>query len=90
MSINIIQNYQFHDFVGTAGVTLTLIAYFLLHAGKWESHELKFSFANAFGSGMILYSLAHDFNFSGFLIESIWVVISLYGASRTFFARKNA
>ena len=89
MSIELISKYQFHDFVGTIGVILTLIAYFLLHHEKWDSKDLKFSLANAFGSGMILYSLAHEFNFSGFLIESIWVVISLYGVIKTKMATKK-
>lgn len=80
-------NIQFHDLIGTAGVFLTLFAYFLLQLGKWDSKELRFSLANVFGSGMILYSLVHDFNLSGFLIESIWVLISFYGVYKSSVAK---
>lgn len=76
-------NIETHNFIGTFGVLLTLMAYFLLQAGKWQSSQIRFSLANALGSGLILYSLYFDFNFSGFLIESIWVVLSLYGLYRS-------
>ncbi|MBH46628.1 MAG: hypothetical protein CME71_00500 [Halobacteriovorax sp.] len=81
-------NIEYHNFIGTFGVLLTLLAYFLLQAGKWQSSQTRFSLANAVGSAMILFSLYFDFNFSGFLIESVWVVISLYGLYKSLQLRK--
>lgn len=75
---------EFHNYVGTFGVGLTLMAYLFLQTGKWTSSQMRFSLANALGSGLILFSLSFDFNFSGFLIESIWVVLSLYGLFKSY------
>ena len=36
------------------------------------------------GAGLILVSLARDFNLSAFLIELVWLLISLYGLARIF------
>jgi len=77
-------NIAFHNYIGTLGVGLTLIAYFFLQTGKWTSDQKRFSLANAIGSSLILFSLYFDFNFSGFLIESIWVVLSLYGLFKSY------
>ncbi len=74
----------FHNYIGTLGVAITLLAYFFLQTGKWTSSQMRFSLANALGSGLILFSLSFDFNFSGFLIESIWVVLSLYGLLKSY------
>ena len=61
------------------GAALIVIAYFLLQLGRLESRSLSYSVANALGASAILFSLVYEFNFGAFVIESFWLVISLYG-----------
>lgn len=46
---------EFHNYVGTFGVGLTLLAYLFLQTGKWTSSQMRFSLTNALGSGFILF-----------------------------------
>ena len=68
-----------HDVVGMAGVACVLAAYGLLQTGRMHSTQVSFSALNALGAGLILVSLLHEFNLSAFVIEAVWLVISLYG-----------
>ena len=74
--------------VGIIGVILVLITYFLLQWGKLRSDGFFYSFINLVGAGGILYSLFFEWNLSAFIIEVVWVLISIYGLVR-FFIRKN-
>ncbi|MBN9286624.1 MAG: hypothetical protein BGO43_05920 [Gammaproteobacteria bacterium 39-13] len=73
------------DMVGIAGVGLTLLAYFLLHAnyltvdGKW------FSLLNLIGASFVQYSLFFDWNTPAVIMEASWILISLYGTIKAFF-----
>lgn len=71
------------DLVGTAGVLLTLVAYGLLHADIWRASTLVYSLANALGSALIIASLVEQWNFAAFVLESCWLLISLFGAARS-------
>lgn len=71
------------DWIGMMGVALILLAYGLLQAQKVSSTDLAFSACNALGAGLILVSLAFDFNLPAMVIESAWLVISLYGLLRS-------
>lgn len=73
---------EWHDVVGTMGVTLILGAYLLLQLRRLNSDMLVFSVTNAVGSTLILISLLQVFNFSAFVIEFAWLLISLYGVAR--------
>jgi len=79
-----------HDLLGTVGVALIVVMYFLLQVGKITPDRPVFSALNAAGSAMIIVSLAFEFNFSAFLIEAFWLAISLYGLARTLRMRKAA
>lgn len=68
-----------HDLVGTLGVLFIVGTYFLLQLGRLSSDRPLFSVLNALGAALILVSLTRAFNLSAFLIEAIWLVISLYG-----------
>lgn len=72
------------DIIGTFGVGLIVIFYWLLQIGKVEVHSLKFSLFNSIGSVMILYSLFQTWNLASFIIEIFWLVISLYGVYKYF------
>lgn len=79
----------FPDLIGLLGVAILLIAYVLLQIHIWSAKDVIFSFANAAGSAMILYSLYYDWNLSAFLMETIWVVMSVYGMVQAFVARRR-
>lgn len=68
-----------HDVAGLLGVGLILLAYFGLQAGRMRSHGHDYQLANLVGASLVLVSLIHEFNLSAFVIETAWVLISLYG-----------
>ena len=76
---------EWHDFAGTIGVVCVVAAYWLLSVERWQSKSLKFSALNALGAALVLLSLSQDFNLSAFLVESFWLLISLYGIYRNGF-----
>ncbi|MDJ0653420.1 MAG: hypothetical protein QNJ40_04640 [Xanthomonadales bacterium] len=70
---------RFHDWYGSAGVALVLLAYFLIQRGTIDVADWRYSAMNLLGAGLILASLAVEFNLSAFLVEFFWLVISVYG-----------
>lgn len=70
------------DPIGMIGVTLLLIAYFLLSAGKWSSRDLCYQIFNGLGAALILFSLFFHWNLSAVVIEVVWIMISLMGICR--------
>ena len=76
------QDIVFHDIIGTLGVALILLCYFLIQVGKLTAENLSYSVINMIGASLILFSLYYEFNFASVLIESFWVVISLIGIWR--------
>jgi paired small multidrug resistance pump len=66
--------------VGLAGMIITLLAYFLLQAQKLHGNGLVYQLMNAVGAlGVALSLLFGTFNLPAFLLEVIWLVISIYG-----------
>lgn len=70
------------DIIGIIGVAIVVVTYFLLQSEKIDSKGFLYSFFNAFGSLLILYSLLYSWNLASFIIEFIWIFISLYGLRR--------
>ena len=70
------------DLIGLIGVTLILGTYVLLQTGRISSKTVAYSALNALGAGLILISLAFDFNLSAALVEAFWLAISIYGIWR--------
>jgi len=66
-------------FLGIVGVSLIVIAYFLLQINKLSSQSLMFSLLNFIGSFLILISLFDEWNLPSFIIEIFWMLISLIG-----------
>jgi hypothetical protein len=81
-------NYSFYDFLGTIGVVLIVLMYLLLQLSRIKSNSLFYSSLNALGAMLIIISLIFEFNISAFIIESFWLLISLYGIIK-FFIDKN-
>ena len=87
-------SYEWHDLIGNLGVLLVLATYLLVQMGRMEMRHPAYSGSNAAGAVLILVSLAYDFNLSSFVIEIVWLLISLYGLVRwqreAIRSRKNA
>lgn len=81
---------EWYDLVGTAGVILILIIYYLLQVGRINAQGLLYSVANFVGAGLIAVSLVNQFNFSALLIEICWMLISLIGIARYLRQRRAA
>jgi hypothetical protein len=81
--------FSWYDIVGTVGVTSIIAAYILLQTGHLRSKSLLYSVLNALGAGLVIFSLYFDFNFSAFVVEFFWLLISLYGLGKYFFARET-
>lgn len=78
MSINI--TFDWTVIVGLIGMLVTLLAYFLLQAQKLHGNGLIYQLMNALGAlGVALSLLFGTFNLPAFLLEVIWLAISIYG-----------
>ncbi len=76
--------YAWYDLVGSIGVFTIILTYVLLQTGKLKSEQLIYSVLNGFGAALIVFSLLYSFNFSAFIVESLWVLISIYGIIKYF------
>jgi len=74
--------YHWHDLVGNAGVLLVLYCYLMLQLGRLPARSLSYSVLNGLGAGFILVSLLVEFNLSAFIVEFVWLLISVYGVIR--------
>jgi purine-cytosine permease-like protein len=81
---------QISDTLGIFGVSLVLIAYFLINTNKVSSQNLSYPILNLIGSSCIFYSLIFHFNLASVVIEVAWMIISSLGLVRVLLARKNA
>ena len=70
------------DALGLLGVTLILLAFFLLQAHRLHGHALSYQLMNAFGALLVLVSLLYAFNLAAFLMELAWLAVSIYGIAR--------
>lgn len=77
-------NYEWYDLVGSVGVFTIIATYVLLQIGKLKSESLAYSILNGAGAAIIAFSLLYSFNFSAFVVESLWVLISIYGIIKYF------
>lgn len=72
-----------YDWIGTLGVLLILLAYFLLQTERLHAQAIPYSVMNLLGAALITVSLMYEFNFSAFVIEICWIAISIVGIART-------
>jgi len=80
-------SYHWYDFCGNLGVVLMLFAFFSLQAEKISSQDVRYLLLNAVGAILVVISLCFEFNLSAFVIESCWVLISVYGLVRVYLRR---
>ncbi|CAN5608334.1 hypothetical protein BH20ACI4_BH20ACI4_05720 [soil metagenome] len=81
--------FTFYDLIGSVGVGLIILTYILLQTEKIRSENLSYSVLNGLGASLIVFSLIYNFNFSAFVVESLWVLISIYGIGKYFFKGKS-
>ena len=81
--------YHFYDFVGNLGVVLILGSYLMVQMRKLSATGLAYTVSNGLGALFVLYSLLYDFNLSAFIIETVWLIISLFGMAR-YYQERNA
>jgi len=67
------------DLIGYLGVSLILIAYFLLQIGRLNTEKPLYSALNGLGAVAILVSLYYNPNWPSIIIEIAWLIISLFG-----------
>ncbi|MGE4396571.1 MAG: hypothetical protein AB7D34_03825 [Sulfurimonas sp.] len=77
------------DAIGIVGVAIVVATYFLLQSEKIDSKGFLYSFLNAFGSLLIMYSLLYNWNLASFIIEFFWILISLYGLRKWYRNKKQ-
>ncbi len=82
-------DYAVHNIVGNIGVVMIVGTYFLVQIGRMSATQLPYITLNGSGAALILYSLYFDFNFSAFLIEVIWLLISGVGFVRVLLNRRK-
>lgn len=69
------------------GGACILVSYGLLQLNKMSTTSFAYLALNLLGALFIMYSLLTDWNFTAFIIEAIWVLISLYAMVIQYFAR---
>ncbi len=80
--------YAWYDLFGSIGVGIIISTYVALQLEKIRSETLVYSLLNAVGASLILVSLFYSFNFSAFIVEFFWLLISLFGVGKYFLQRK--
>ena len=81
-------DYSWCDLLGTVGVVFIVGSYLLLQLERWPSSSLRYSLFNGMGALLIIISLVFRFNFSAFLVELFWLIISVLGIVKYFKTRK--
>ena len=82
-------NIDFADLAGMVGVAIVIIPFLLLQLDKLSSNSMWYQLGNAFGSVLIIISLIYHWNFSSFVIEVLWLLISLLGIFKILFKKKE-
>lgn len=83
-------DYSWFDLVGNIGVLLMVVAYLLLQLEKLSSSAVSYLLLNAAGAVLVIISLMFRFNFSAFLMEAFWLLISLYGLTKTLLSKRSS
>lgn len=69
------------------GGACILVSYGLLQLNKMPTTSFAYLALNLVGALFIMYSLLTDWNFTAFIIEAIWALISLYAMVIQYFTR---
>lgn len=80
---------HFSDAIGLVGVSLVLLAYYMLNTNRLTALNLSYQCLNLFGSMMVLISLCFHINLASIVIEFAWMLISILGIRRTLKHRRQ-
>jgi len=75
-------NFACYDILGFIGMATIVITYFLLQLGRITSEQPVYSALNAVGALLILVSLWYAFSFPSVVVETFWLLISLFGIAK--------
>lgn len=75
--------------IGMIGVLCFLTAYGLLQAGKLSIEDMRYSVINLVGAVLVGISLLWRWNFSAFMLEAAWALISIYGIAKQLAKRRQ-
>src|SRR5262249_48365220 len=87
IAVAITMNFHLFDLPGFIGVALIVVAYLLLQLEKLPSTSPRYSLLNATGALLIIISLVFAFNWSAFIVEAFWFLISMAGLWRSLNAK---
>jgi multisubunit Na+/H+ antiporter MnhB subunit len=73
---------SFPDILGAIGVATIIVAYVLLQTERMRSEQMAYSLMNAVGAALILFSLWFSPNLPSVVVESFWLLISLFGIGK--------
>lgn len=80
---------EFYNIVGSIGVFLLILDYFLLEVGKVRPHDFSYCGINIIACICVLYSLAFSWNLPSFIIQISFIAISIYGINKGIKDRKR-
>ncbi|MBJ90240.1 MAG: hypothetical protein CMO98_10310 [Woeseia sp.] len=83
-------NFAFYDAVGVVGTAMIIIAFFMNVVERMDSGSIGYNALNAVGAGLIIFSLYYDFNWSAFLLELFWLLISGLGLARNLLKKRES
>ena len=76
------------DIIGTSGVALILLAYFLVQTGRKTANDMLYPLLNLVGASLLLISLMVHWNTPSVIIEIFWIAISIYGIVKILKSRR--
>ena len=68
--------------VGVAGFLMYIASYGLLQLNRLDGNSSTYAALNLGASSMVALSLLSEFNLASLLIQTAWIIISLFGLSR--------
>ena len=74
---------QYNDIIGTLGVGLILLAYFLNTARLLERNKSAFYVMNIIGAALACYASLLIEYFPFVILEGTWTLVSIYGLMKT-------
>lgn len=80
----------FWDIIWMIWMFLIVLAYFLTQTEKIKPTELIFTHINLFWSVFLLISLLIHFNLASFILELVWISISIYWYYKYFKNKKTS
>ena len=73
---------EISNVIGIIGVSLVLVAYYLIQSHRVKNTDFNYSMLNLVGAILILVSLMYHWNLASVVIEIAWITISLGGLYR--------